>query len=285
MTRDAALREMVRQLDALPVDAMELAGGLVEDILLRWAQVDDHDPDWRNPGGGGNIDSRKVDFLEQFGGITWAQRGTAPLVGVNASLGIKLAWQGVHAMMTARLLAQGPLEAVIGESRYDFAADRLILSDGLTTILNRAQAAALPLPAAQAQTFWATLGDVLVTLRESFGATVAQINSAVTAKAGFNLFLGTKTLTEADGVLYSFGEEAPTLLVEGVRVGETGWRNIMKTVNELATAARLHRSTISRAIAQKKITAIKYGRCIRIEEEVFENFLRFGTATRAENDT
>ncbi|KIC35648.1 hypothetical protein RA27_22835, partial [Ruegeria sp. ANG-R] len=220
MTEDAELKALVRSVDRLSVSEIGQASDLVDEILLRWAGVQDNDPSWRNPGGGGNIDSRKVDFLEEFSGVSWLQRGQTPLVGVNASTGINQAWQGVQSLMLNRILIQGPLEELFGEVSYDFIRDQVVFTASLSEVLSKASDLVADLDPDLAQTFWATLGDVLVSVRDDVDASVAEINTAIADASGLNLFLGTKTITEADGVLFTNEPGAETELVEGVRVGD-----------------------------------------------------------------
>ncbi|SFG41269.1 Ca2+-binding protein, RTX toxin-related [Roseobacter denitrificans OCh 114] len=219
MTRDDELRGLVRELDRLPLDELGRAADLTRDILLKWAGVLDNDPDARATGDGSNIDSRLVDFMEIFSGVEWAQRGSTGFVGENASLGIKVAWQGIHATLTARMVAQGPLEKVIGETAYDFATDTLNLTDDLDTIAARAADWSNLLGAEEANAFWILLGDTLVALRDSLGETVEDINLALTNAAGFDLLLGSRALADEGGVLGGLETDTVSDLFENVRVG------------------------------------------------------------------
>ncbi|GFE49973.1 hypothetical protein So717_17260 [Roseobacter cerasinus] len=219
MTRDDELRDLVRELDRLPLDQLGRAAELTRDILLKWAGVLDNDPDARATGDGSNIDARLVDFMEVFSGVEWAQRGSGGFVGENASLGIKVAWQGIHATLTARLVAQGPLERVIGETSYDFATDTLNLTEDLNSIAVRAADWAGLLTTDEANAFWTLLGDTLVALRESLGETVSDINTALSDAAGFDLLLGSRALADEGGVLGGLETETVSDLFEGVRVG------------------------------------------------------------------
>ena len=107
MSKDPELKEMMRDLAKLTPWQIDTAYDKMEAFLLRWAGVEDNDPDARATAVGSNIDARHVDFLEAVTGITWLQRGLTTVVGVNASMGPKLAWGQIHSMLTARILAQG----------------------------------------------------------------------------------------------------------------------------------------------------------------------------------
>lgn len=50
----------------------------------------------------------------------------------------------------------------------------------------------------------------------------------------------------------------------------------MKTVNDLARAINVHRSTISRAISREKIRAIVFGSAIRIPNDEYDRVVREG---------
>lgn len=57
----------------------------------------------------------------------------------------------------------------------------------------------------------------------------------------------------------------------------------MKTINNLAEAICVDRSTISRAISSGRIRAVVFGRAIRIPLEEYEKIIREGYTARKQS--
>ncbi|MBI5900981.1 MAG: hypothetical protein HZB40_17390, partial [Rhodocyclales bacterium] len=198
MSANPELKRMVRELAWLPLERLGEAAGRVGEILLEWAGVRGKDPASHATGDGPRIDGRKVDFVEQFTGLTWAQRGVTAMVGEDASIGIKKTWNGIEAAMLQRMLAQGALHAVMPNASYDFATDKIILNESLAAILARASTLA-PATADAAREFWTQLGGILIGGKEELGQSTAAINDAVSALAGQNLYLGEHVVAPSNG--------------------------------------------------------------------------------------
>ncbi len=219
LSDDPVLSLMMSTLATMPGEYLNEAPGLVEDILLQWAGVFDNDPDARSEGLGSNIDARKVDFLEEFGGVTWLQRGASPDVGVNASLGIQKAFSMIHGVMTQRFLVQGPLKEIFPDATYEFASDQLLLNATLDEIVQKATPYSAGLTEEQARTFWLQLGDILILNADELNADTTTINTTLSQLAGEELFIGEKTITADNGVIYTGSDgEAETLSI-ATRVG------------------------------------------------------------------
>jgi len=157
------------------------------------------------------MDARKVDFLERFTGVTWAQRGTSALVGEDASLGLKKAWAGVAQMMLNRLLIQGPLQGIFANARYDFVTDSIKLNDTLETLLARAKTYAAQAGQAAGE-FWKLFGGILAEHKAQFGASLGEVDAAILKASGIALYMQEVTLTAADGALYTGKNGAPETL-------------------------------------------------------------------------
>jgi Ca2+-binding RTX toxin-like protein len=221
LSQNPALMQLMRQLVALTPETIDSASQLVNDLLLNWAGVQDKDPAARATGNGNLIDSRHVDFLEQFTGVTWAQRGVTPMVAEDASIGLKRTWQNVHAMFMERLLVQGALKEIFPDAHYDFAQDKLTLGGDMAGIVARASAYAAHVTTGKAQQdFWLELGDILLRHRSELGQSLSQINTTLSTAAGFPLYLGERTLTAADGVLYAGQNGANETLSAHTHIGD-----------------------------------------------------------------
>ncbi|AMW35863.1 calcium-binding protein [Haematospirillum jordaniae] len=214
------LMAMMRTLASLKLDQLGDAPQLVEDILLEWAGVRGNDPTARAESTGSNIDARHVDFMEQFTGVMWLQRGLTAAVGENASVGIKKAWGNIEAVMTARFLVQGPLAHLFPEAKYNFATDTVELNASLSSLLGRARSHASSLDEDGAERFWIEMGNILIVSKGELGVDVDTINNSITSAFGYDLFLAEKSVLAADGVIYTGKDTTPDHLKLSVRVGD-----------------------------------------------------------------
>jgi len=212
MTDKPALQQEVAQFASLKANQLDSAAARVDTILLEWAGVHDHDPNSRVVAQGNFMDGRKVDFLEQFTGVAWAQRDSSSMVGEQASLGLKKAWAGIEQMILNRLLIQGPLQSVFSHAEYDFSTDKITLNDTLATLLSRAQTYATHAGQSTAE-FWRQMGGILAEHREQLGASLSQINTAIRTTSGVELYLQEQILTEAEESLYTGKDGAAETLV------------------------------------------------------------------------
>jgi hypothetical protein len=224
MSANAELKRMVRELAYLPLDRLNEAAARIDDIMLEWAGVRGNDPASHATGDGPRIDGRKVDFVERFTGLTWAQRGTTSMVGEDASVGLKKTWNGIEAALMHRLVAQGALRAVLPNASYDFATDAMVLNESMSEILARARSLA-PADTEQAREFWTQLGGILIEGKDELGQSVAAINAAVSTEAGQNLYLGEHLIApsnsgDPDWGLYTGDGTASEVLVGGIQVGD-----------------------------------------------------------------
>ncbi|MBK7017789.1 MAG: hypothetical protein IPH39_20130 [Sulfuritalea sp.] len=224
MSANPDLKRMVRELAYLPLDRLGEAAGRVGEIMLEWAGVRGNDPASHATGDGPRIDGRKVDFVERFTGLTWAQRGTTSMVGEDASVGLKKTWNGIEAALMHRLVAQGALRAVLPNASYDFATDAMVLNESMSEILARARSLA-PADTEQAREFWTQLGGILIEGKDELGQSVAAINAAVSTEAGQNLYLGEHLIApsnsgDPDWGLYTGDGTASEVLVGGIQVGD-----------------------------------------------------------------
>ena len=233
MSANPELKRMVRELAYLPLDRLNEAAGRVGEILLEWAGVRGKDPASHATGDGPRIDGRKVDFVEQFTGLTWAQRGATSMVGEDASIGIKKTWNGIEAAMLHRMLAQGALHAVMPNASYDFATDTVSLGESLSAVLARAATLA-PSGATQAREFWTLLGGILVDGKEELGQSTAAINDAVSMQAGQSLYLGEHVVApsnfgDPDWGLYTGNGTSAENLVGKIFQGDAQANSILGT--------------------------------------------------------
>ena len=202
MSANTTLHQQVAKFATLRADQIGEAAARIDAVLLEWAGVADHDPNARETGQGNYIDARKVDFLEQYTGVTWAQRGTSSMVGEDASIGLKKAWAGIEQMMLNRLLIQGPLQDIFSHARYDFATDTLTLNDSLETLLSRAKSYAAQTGASNGE-FWKLMGGILAEHKNQWGVSLAQVDASILNTSGIELHLQEVTLTAADGPLFT----------------------------------------------------------------------------------
>lgn len=97
-------------------------GGAIQDILFRWAGVDDVNPTSR----GAYIDARILEFLEAFMGRDYAQFGTNPNPGGNNPVTFLMdAWEAAYHEFAVRLAYQatGVSNLFEGAAPYDPVAD------------------------------------------------------------------------------------------------------------------------------------------------------------------
>lgn len=204
MTDNPELLNKMKGLTALDADSFYELSSRIEEFMYEWAGVIDNDPKARKTGNGSNIDARKVDFLEQFTGVEWQQMGMTDLVGSKASLGVKKVWAQTEAMMTARILVQGPLaDDIFQNASYDFVTDTMTLGDTMTDIISRASTYIASAPAYSEQDFWMSMGNILIQHKTELGVTTADISSAIDTAYGSSLHIGEMTITAADGDIFS----------------------------------------------------------------------------------
>ena len=232
MSANSTLKQMVRELAFLPTEKIAEAAGRVESILLEWAGVRNNDPYARSTADGVFVDARKVDFLEKFTGVQWAQRGTDATVGEDASTAIKKAWSGIHNMLLNRLLVQGPLHTLFPNARYDFTTDSITLGESFEALVARAGANA-PSADIDRREYWNQIAGILAGSRTELGQSTASLDSALAAAAGFPLYLGEREVMpssegEGDWGLYTGDGTSPEHLTENTHVGND-------TANEIRT--------------------------------------------------
>jgi len=139
MTENDNLLSMMRDLVYLDVSEYDQLSSKIEAFLYEWAGVTGNDPDARQTGDGTNIDARKIDFIEKFTGVEWAQLEKSYTVGTQASLGAKKSWSEVTNLITERILVQGTYSEVFSNASYDFMTDSIVLGDNLQDIITKAQ--------------------------------------------------------------------------------------------------------------------------------------------------
>ncbi len=114
-------------MEDLFVDALVVKSD-VENILFRWAGVDDLDPASRGP----SVDARKLEFLEKFSGDDYLQFSSNSNPGNWAGQGLHRTFDFVVDAITARLMAQLDASKLFNsETEYNFYTDNY---DGFTTI-------------------------------------------------------------------------------------------------------------------------------------------------------
>ena len=137
MSKDDTLLQLVTEFSTLSPSQLTNIPTLLENILYRWAGVDNIDPTSVSEADGSNIDARKLRFIEKFSGVTWEQLGNRDIVGHFASLDIKKAWDGIFEEMLNRFTTQGPLAEIFQEASYDFVTDKITLGTDYQTIKAR----------------------------------------------------------------------------------------------------------------------------------------------------
>ena len=230
MTDNAELLEIMRDLVLLePADFNQLSSKM-EAFLYEWAGVTDNDPEARATGNGSNIDARKVDFIEQFTGVEWAQMGVASLVGSKASVGVKKIWGEIENLMTMRILVQGTLaDDVFQNASYDFRTDSLTLNDSMTDLIARAQTYIANETGTNVHDFWVSMANIFIAHQTELNVTLGDIQTAVDTAYGAPLYVGEKTLTAADGDIYSSINGLDEQLTTNVFVGDVNDNTINGT--------------------------------------------------------
>ena len=91
----------------------------VSDILFQWAGVEDEDPDSR----GDYFDARKLSFLEAITGNQHFDDTHTP--DASQAVYLEQAWEKAFASLSAHLLGQAAVGALIGEPDYSVISDNL----------------------------------------------------------------------------------------------------------------------------------------------------------------
>jgi len=221
MTNNPELKAIMKDMVALDASNLNQMSDLMESFLYEWAGVTNNDPDARTTGNGSNIDARKVDFMEQFTGVEWKQLGVSNLVGSKASIGVKKVWGEVVSVMTARILVQGTLKDIFPNAVYDFKTDLLTLGSTMADIITEAQTYISTTPEA-AHKFWLNIGNILINHKDELAVTISDISDALDTAYGSPLFIDTKTITLADGDIYSYIDGSDELLETSTFVGTSG---------------------------------------------------------------
>jgi len=89
--------------------------GKIEEIMYKWADVDDLDPDSR----GGYFDARKLTFLEKYIGEDFLQSGHNPYPNVNAASLLEQAFSKVVGEVTTAFLLRSEVQFFNDDASYD----------------------------------------------------------------------------------------------------------------------------------------------------------------------
>jgi RHS repeat-associated protein len=139
MSRDPVLLAMMRDLVLLDLqDVGQFYTDFttqVENLLYRWAGVDNVAPNSRGP----NVDSRRLGFLESFWGEAFWQQNVGSDPRPQASIILNQSWETTFSAIFSRLLVQGPLRNLFAESSYNLVQDGLESSTDFSELLALAQ--------------------------------------------------------------------------------------------------------------------------------------------------
>lgn len=132
MDRDPVFREMVQRF-AKTKDFSRIDED-IEEIMLRWAGVQDVPPDSR----GEYIDARILAFLEQYNNEPYyhVTGGADPFHSEQAAQLMKI-WELVFDKVRARALAQGPLTDVFPSTSYNYNAGAILLKKDYDWLYHR----------------------------------------------------------------------------------------------------------------------------------------------------
>lgn len=135
MSIDPMLLKMMQDfvaMDITSVTANDL-NNAVRNILFQWAGVANVDP----AGRGAAVNGQELAFLERLYGSSYLFNGSIPNPPIGSPANeINQAWDEVYDVLSARLLAQGPLSDVFQGISYDAANDGLLLSSSIKEIIN-----------------------------------------------------------------------------------------------------------------------------------------------------
>jgi len=189
LSQDDTLMQLVREFVSLTPDQFDEIPTLLENILYRWAGVDDVDPDSVREGNGSNVDARKLRFVEQFSGVTWEQLGNKNIVGQFAALDIKKTWDTVFDEMMNRFSVQGPMASIFTEATYNFAADKITLNATYSDIISRITALHIT-----DLTFAQEIAHILYTNKTELNVSLATINQSLLNIFGQDFHLSDTTI-------------------------------------------------------------------------------------------
>lgn len=182
MTLDPALKTDI--LDIMLIKPSELIDlqEKVMNILYRWAGVTNIHQDAKSMAAGGNIEARKVAFVEAITGQEFKQLGAAKFVGQHASTSVQKAWDIALMRATKNLLVQGPLMGIFPKAEYLFIDDKIIFNNSLDEILALAQNyAKLHL---LKYDFWIQLGYILASSIEELKISIESLRAKLSDLAG-----------------------------------------------------------------------------------------------------
>jgi Ca2+-binding RTX toxin-like protein len=210
MSRDPTLLQMVEQFASAPL--LDITDDQIRAMLYRWAEVDGIAPSSR----GGQIDARKLTFLERFFDNPFSQELWGPDPAWAAADDLEVAFKTILEAVKTRLLVQGPLAEAFGPNVFDYLGDRFVDVDMQATI-TRLQPGA-PADVQTALRFWVAAVAVL----DSVAADALPVpdpyedwlDAAILASAGFAVRASELRLglirggtTGADSLVGSSGRE------------------------------------------------------------------------------
>lgn len=136
MSTDPILLKMMQDfvaMDITSVTANDLINA-VRNILFQWAGVANVDP----AGRGAAVNGQELAFLERLYGSSYLFNGSIPNPPIGGPADeINQAWDEVYDVLSARLLAQGPLSDVFQGATYNAVNDETTFSSTLSDVLEK----------------------------------------------------------------------------------------------------------------------------------------------------
>ncbi|MBH8574955.1 hypothetical protein I8752_18425, partial [Nostocaceae cyanobacterium CENA369] len=172
MSLDSQLLGLMRDFVQLKLQDLSQAVPKIEEILFRWAKVDNVAPNSR----GEFFDARKLGFLEAFLG----QPLQFNFSFVRQTRFIQQSWDTVVQGITARLVVQSTMGNVFPNTTYSLNSDTLTSSETLSDLLTRLTAN-VPTNSADAARYWSYAIAALDAHETNFGLTEDAYNTQIQA--------------------------------------------------------------------------------------------------------
>jgi Ca2+-binding RTX toxin-like protein len=203
---DLQLKTTLQIFNALTPTSLGAWPRLIEEIIYRWADVENVATSSRGP----NFDGRKLAAIEVFLGREFERGGLRdPLPQTVPDL--QAAWDGLFQKVSAALLVQGPLSAFAQSVVVIPSTGELIAGQSLSDLLDGVAGQISALPLREAAQILSAMGPVARELGGSEGLSGGEIRAELAAAAadlGVGAYQGAIEAGSRDGVARIAGPSA-----------------------------------------------------------------------------
>ncbi|MBX9258609.1 calcium-binding protein [Desmonostoc muscorum CCALA 125] len=178
MSLDKDLLAEMRELVQLDDQNLEQVYGQVEDLLFKWAGVEDIDPNSRSE----FFDARKQAFLEKF----FQQPIDFEITRLGHTLGLRQSWADISNSFISLLAAQSFMRDIFSESSYNISSQSLETQASLGDLLEQIQNN-LPEADTDAIRYWSYAIGVLDAHNDRFNLSESEYDNSLKTALGSDL--------------------------------------------------------------------------------------------------